>query len=115
MKKALMGVIILIVALLVCFSTSATFVGEGLVGYLLIHLGVLASAAYLVPRCFASGRSNIAFGVEVAVAAVFIVGCIGFLITAGIANVMTQRIFAWLLLSGLAVLGIAWHYKYGKH
>lgn len=115
MKKAFIGVVVLIVALLVCFSTSATFVGEGLVGYLLIHLAVLAGAAYLAPLCFASGRSNIAFGVEVAIGAIFIVGCIGFLITAGLANVMTQRIFAWLLLSGLTVLGIAWRYKYGKH
>lgn len=115
MKKAFIGVIVFIAALLMCLSASATFVGEGLGGYLLIHLAALSGAAYVLPYCFASGRSNIAFGVEIAVSAILLIGCIGFLITAGLANVMTQRIFAWLLLSGLAVLGIAWHYKYGKH
>lgn len=115
MKKAFIGIVVLIAALLVCFSSSATFVGEGLVGYLLIHLATLAGATYVLPYCFASGRSNIAFVVEIAIGAIFIIGCIWFLIAVGLANVMTQRIFAWLLLSGLAVLGIAWYYKYGKH
>lgn len=112
MKKALFGVVIVIVALVMCLTTTATFMGEGLVGYLLIELAVIAGVAYYLPALYAPKTAGIILRVEMALGIIFILGGIGFAVVAGLSNVMTQRIFAWLLLSGLTLLCIG---KYGRH
>lgn len=115
MKKILIGAIVFVAALAVCLSASATFVGQGVFGYLLIHLAALAGAAYLLPKVFAPVRFDTVFWIEAVIGSIFIVGWIWFLIVAGISNVMAARVFAWLLFSGLALWGVALSFKHGKH
>lgn len=112
MKKALFGAVIVIVALVMCLATTATFMGEGLVGYLLIELAVIAGVAYYLPALYAPKTAGIILRIEMFLGIILILAGIGFAIVAGLSNVMTQRIFAWLLLSGLTLLGIG---KYGKY
>lgn len=111
MKKILIGVIVLIVACALCLSASATFVGEGLVGYLLIHLAVFVGAVYVLPKLFAPRRSKIGYSIEAVLGVLGGTAFIVFGFATGMGNAVLQRIGAWMLLSSLVLFGIGVWYS----
>lgn len=104
MKRALLGVVVLIAALVIGLATTATFLGEGLAGYLLIYVAILIGAAHWLPHLFAPKRQKIIFLLEKGLGIFFMVVCIFFAIFIGLTNAMFQRIFVWLLLTGLTLI-----------
>ncbi|MBR1824993.1 MAG: hypothetical protein IJ770_00200 [Alphaproteobacteria bacterium] len=112
MKKILIGIILLLAVLLIGLSTSATFLGEGLVGYLVIELIAVGALAYWLPKLFAPKNPKVAYLVEVILGICGIISFAWFGISTGLNNSMLQRIGSWLLLNSLFLLGIGAAYSF---
>lgn len=106
MKNFLIGAILLIAALVMCLSASATFLGQGIAGYLLINLAIVAFAAHLLPKFFAPKRPEIIYWVEFVLGIVGLLAFVLFGLSTGLNNAVLQRIGLWIVLNSLVIGGI---------
>lgn len=110
MTKILMRSVLLIALLVICLSASSTYVGEGLAGYLLIHLAIVLWGAYSLPRFRENGRRNFAYLAEIILGAVGVFVFVWFGLSVSMENPVSQRIGVWIILSSLILLGMGISY-----